>query len=282
MAKIDSVSLEEKFVEVEGIKTQYFTGGTGQSLLLIHGWPLAFHIPSPFLDNFAYHFKVFAINLPGFGKSGKLIFPPTVESYNKFLNNFVKTLKIGKHLVIGWSFGGLLTIKHATSQPENITKIVLCATAASGDEIAPGFQPVYKILSSVYEKIPFANRFFERILKDKKALVWAWEKISPNDPGKKSSISAAKKFSTAFNKALFDAALKVDLKKNCRRLKEIPTLIIAGEKDSLMTKEASKEIDKLIGTSHFLIVPDSMHGDVLNQDSLGIVIDFLKSKRKIV
>jgi len=279
MRKINSVSWEEKFIEVDGIKIHYFLGGKGPVLLLIHGWPLAFHLPSRFLDIFAQNFRVFAVNLPGFGKSEIPAFPPTVENYANFLNRFIKDLGIRKHSVIGWSFGGMVAIKYTAPNSKNISKIVLCGTAVRGDHVANKLlRGVYKFLSLTYEKIPLVDYFIRAILKSDRFLPWLWERISANDPSKFSSIAALKKMPVPFQKAIFDNALKVNLEKDCRKLKNIPTLILAGEKDNLMTVKCGAEIDGLIRTSYFMIVPNARHGDILNEDSINICLDFLFGK----
>jgi len=285
MFKSKKVSWEEKSVDIKGVKTHYLVGGSGMPLLLIHGWPLAFYPPDSLQDNFlskaSQCFRVYAPDLPGFGQSEKADFPPDIHKYADFLTRFRKTLKIKKHAVVGWSFGGMVAVKYAALNCEDITALVLCATAVSAKHIANHFlKRLFKTVNFACERIPLVEDLFEKLLKNDKILAWSWQKITPLDPSfsfeNDPSILSLKKLPVSFSRQIFQSGIKVNLKKDCHLLKNTPVFILSGEKDRLMTVEAGKEIDQLVGEAHFLIVPSTEHWNVLNQDSIEIILAFLK------
>jgi pimeloyl-ACP methyl ester carboxylesterase len=104
----------------------YLETGDGPPLLLIHGlfdlletWERL----TPLLSN---QFKLYAIDLPGFGKS------PLPEAWEESLSGmieavvaFVDRKGIGKASIIGSSMGGGVALGVAGRQPERVDKIVL-------------------------------------------------------------------------------------------------------------------------------------------------------------
>src|SRR3954470_19319454 len=60
-----------KFVDVGGIRTRYFDGGTGEALVLIHGgqWPstASADLWAPVFDHLAANFHVYAFDKLGHG-----------------------------------------------------------------------------------------------------------------------------------------------------------------------------------------------------------------------
>lgn len=276
MPKIDLVSLKEKFVDVEGIKMQYFTGGAGQPVLVIHGWPLSIHLPHWILEELARSFRVFAVNLPGFVGTEAPNFIPTIDNYARHLREFTGKLEIGKHSVIGWSYGGMVAIKYAASNQENVSRLVLCSTAATEKYIACRFlKLIYQSMSLAYDKVPGIDCLIEKLLDNNSVVAYIWEKFS-HDKNKDSSIADLKKLSVSFSKVIIDSILKVNLEKECRTLNEIPTLILCGEKDNFTSIKAGNELNKFINNSYLSIVSNSGHSDTLNKPSIGAVVAFIK------
>src|SRR5262245_52250046 len=62
---------EAKFVDVNGIRTRYFEGGTGEPLVLVHGgqWPSTASADgwAPIFDHLAANFHVYAFDKLGVG-----------------------------------------------------------------------------------------------------------------------------------------------------------------------------------------------------------------------
>ncbi len=76
---------------------------------------------------------------------------------------------------------------------------------------------------------------------------------------------------------MLDSVLRLDLISRCRKLKDLPVLLLAGQNDVLITVRAVKEIDDAIGKSIFMIVPYAEHWNILGGDSLQLIKNFLES-----
>jgi pimeloyl-[acyl-carrier protein] methyl ester esterase len=102
------------------------TVGTGEPLVLLHGWGLHGGLFSPLYAPLLDRFTVHAIDLPGHGYS------PACEPYDvptliKCLNEATAHIDVPM-TVLGWSFGGLLTQAWALAHPQRLKRIILFCT----------------------------------------------------------------------------------------------------------------------------------------------------------
>ncbi|QDZ39668.1 alpha/beta fold hydrolase [Euhalothece natronophila Z-M001] len=120
------ISLTREYWQWQGYKTVYTVQGEGQPLLLIHGFGASvghWRKNIPMLADAGY--KVFAIDLLGFGGSDKPALDYSVELWQQQLYDFWEA-KINEPTVfVGNSIGGLLTLMMLTQYPEISTGGVL-------------------------------------------------------------------------------------------------------------------------------------------------------------
>jgi pimeloyl-ACP methyl ester carboxylesterase len=81
-----------KFADVDGMRMHYVTGGTGEPLVLLHGWPQTWYAWRGIMPELAKHYTVYAVDLPGLGDSRG-----AAKSYDKkTLARYVHGLIAGK------------------------------------------------------------------------------------------------------------------------------------------------------------------------------------------
>ena len=100
------MKFEHKTYSASGIKMHYITAGKGKPLLFLHGVLADAMIYSNMLKPFAKKYKIIAVDLPCFGKSGTPKEVWDFRDYAAFLNRFIASLGIKKLVVMGHSFGG--------------------------------------------------------------------------------------------------------------------------------------------------------------------------------
>jgi pimeloyl-ACP methyl ester carboxylesterase len=124
--------LEFSFWEWRGYPIRYTQQGTGQPLLLIHGFGGAIgHWRQNIPALAAAGYQVFAIDLLGFGGSAKPDLPYEIELWQELLQDFWQA-HIQKPVVwIGNSIGGLLSLAMAAQAPEITQGLVLLNCAGS-------------------------------------------------------------------------------------------------------------------------------------------------------
>lgn len=121
----DIVSIAE--VRVDTKVVHYTVGGTGSTVLFLHGWGLGHHAYRSGLRRLAQlGFHVVAPALPGFGGTPDL--EPgnrTFVGYARWLTRFVKATGITPTVIVGHSFGGGVGIRVMADNPGYCQALVL-------------------------------------------------------------------------------------------------------------------------------------------------------------
>lgn len=101
--------------------------GDGDPVVFLHG--LGSYIPAwnKNLDFLSKHFRCIAVDLPGYGKSSKILHPATMEYYAAVIIDLMKILGYDQFTVCGHSMGGVIALKLAIDHPDKINKMVLVA-----------------------------------------------------------------------------------------------------------------------------------------------------------
>lgn len=98
--------------------------GSGEPLLLIHGWGMHGGMWGDIAERLAQDFRVIAVDLPGHGLSGK-----SEGSFS--LDDLVDALEeqFGEPLpVCGWSLGGQVALRWAGRHPDKVQRLALVAS----------------------------------------------------------------------------------------------------------------------------------------------------------
>lgn len=109
--------------DVDGVTMHYVTGGAGEPLVLLHGWPQSWYQWRPIMPALAEHYTVYALDLPGLGDSDGA--PP---SYDKAtLARFVHTLladRLGLRRInlVGHDLGAGVGFQYAAQFPDEVVR----------------------------------------------------------------------------------------------------------------------------------------------------------------
>ena len=139
---------DAKFVDVDGVRTRYFEGGSGEAILLVHGG----HFGSsgggavgwmPIFSRLAAHFNVYAIDKLGMGLTDK---PKSDEEYSmqataQQLYRFLQILGIDQVHLVGHSRGGLPVANIAVNYPEMVKTLTIFDSNTLALEDPPPHSP---------------------------------------------------------------------------------------------------------------------------------------------
>ncbi|MGF1587634.1 MAG: alpha/beta fold hydrolase [Pleurocapsa sp.] len=135
-------------------KIRYTVAGTGKPLLLIHGFGASighWQKNIPVLAEAGY--KVFAVDLLGFGGSDKAALDYTLELWQSQIRDFWSEHINEPTIFIGNSIGALLSLMVVTNHPE-ITAGGVLINCAGGLNHRPGdLNPVLGIVMSAFTKL---------------------------------------------------------------------------------------------------------------------------------
>ena len=124
------------FTEIEGIQVRYYERGSGDSIiLLLHGF-------GGDLDNWMFNFgtlseknRLFALDLPGHGKSTKTINDPSIKGMGEFVNKFLAIHNLTSVNIVGHSMGGAIAIQMFLDRPHIVKSLTLIGSAGLGKNI---------------------------------------------------------------------------------------------------------------------------------------------------
>lgn len=99
--------------------------GTGPSLVLIHGWGFNHHVWTPFLPYLTGQYRVYRLDLPGYGRSPR---GQAGDSVQRLADHVLEV--VPDHAIwLGWSLGGLVALAAAIKWPGRIRALMLMATS---------------------------------------------------------------------------------------------------------------------------------------------------------
>lgn len=118
-------------ITIDNIKTNYIVEGEGETILMLHGWGSNILPFNPLIKHLSPYYKVYALDMPGFGQSEEPQTAWGVDEFVNFIIKFTQEMKIEKAILVGHSFGGECIIKLANieSLPFQINKIILMGSA---------------------------------------------------------------------------------------------------------------------------------------------------------
>jgi proline-specific peptidase len=150
------VTVENGYIESDGLKLYYEIEGEGEPLIMLNGGP---GFPHDYLQetrSLTKYARLVYFDQRGTGKSDKS--DPsryTVDASADDVENVRQALDLGKCGVFGHSWGGMLAQSYVLKYPENVTKLILADTFSSiGDcnttlarmraSVPPEIEAIYK------------------------------------------------------------------------------------------------------------------------------------------
>jgi pimeloyl-ACP methyl ester carboxylesterase len=118
----------------------YDDRGSGQPVLLIHGYPLSRAMWQPQLENLSQSARLIAPDLRGYGESSSGLFdldnpePFSMEQFADDCAALLDALNIEQKVVVcGLSMGGYVALAFYRKYPQRVAGLVLTATRAGAD-----------------------------------------------------------------------------------------------------------------------------------------------------
>ena len=127
-----SIQMESKFILTPSGKIHAQVAGVGDAILLIHGYSPQFNSWRTWrknIDVLAQTYRVYALDLLGYGESDKPARASDVEFQTNALIALLDAEKIEHVTLIGLSWGGAIAQRIAARVPARVRKLVLVDSA---------------------------------------------------------------------------------------------------------------------------------------------------------
>ena len=236
------------FKNIGGQEIYYEKQGSGEPLLLLHGWGVDSTTFSSLIPWLSQHFTVYTLDFCGFGKSPAPKSVWGVSDYADMTEAFIKSEKIENPILLGHSFGGRVCLYLGA---RGIGKKILLVDAA-------GVRPkrTFKYYLRVYSykaakhffSLPFLRNYKEKVLN-------FWRKNSPSSDYKNTQ---------GVMRGIFVKVVNEDL---CFLMPKItaPTLLIYGENDTATPVSDARVMESKIKGSGLAVIPNAGHYSFLEQ-----------------
>jgi len=286
-------SFQSKTVMIDGINLHYLRGGSGPPLVLVHGLGSSAAVEFYYnLEPLAAHHRVFAIDLPGFGRSDKPVLEYTIDLFVRAVSDLMDCEGIERAAVMGVSMGGRVALGLALDSPQKVERLVLVDALGVG---APRRVLAYSILltrglgeltlrgtaRALRQMNPAViRRFWGWYLKrpNRVDTIWSNERIAH-----RGTLLATPAYRAAYLSALRSIAGMRKLRDGVvveDRLPEVrmPTLLIWGGHDHIFPASHAQSAKNRIPNARLEVFGDSGHTPQMEEPERfnRLVLDFLQ------
>jgi proline-specific peptidase len=274
------------FTKVTDARLYYESYGKGRPLVLMHSAWASHEWWQWQVPELSRSYRVYSYDARGHGKSTPLGDVFSVEGFTQDLVLFLRRLQIEETVLIGWSMGGIIAMQHCLDRPTGVKALILIAT--SGHRI-PRLK--LKIYSHYFHALLGLLMDFAQPRKyDRSAQQFPQQNLWLEH-------QVRNMLSPKVSQEVFDWVLS-DIRDNPRenffrvikslwnweaadKLSQIriPTLIIAGENDTLAPPRFSRLLQDSIPNSKLRIIENASHYLVLERPGLvnAEILQFLRS-----
>ena len=226
-------------INVANTLVNYIQYGTGEKdIILLHGWGQNIQMMKPVGDQLASKFRIFILDLPGFGASEEPKTVWNISDYSNMLEQFIIKLSIKKPIIIGHSFGGRIAIRYSADNP--IEKLILFGSPCIRTKKK---LPLYVKFLKTLKKIPGLDSFGEKM-----------KKYIGSRDYKAASPTMRKILVQVVNEDLSSYAAKI----------EEPTLLIWGENDTESLVSEAKQLEAIMPDAGLIILPGTHYAYLEN------------------
>ena len=173
--KLDELNIEYEYLKIDTTfgETNIIVSGKSQNppLIIIHGSNGCAPIALEAYPNLSKDFKVYAVDvLAQPNKSAETRLSMKDDSYGKWINEIIESLKIDNVILAGFSFGGLVILKTLEFNESKIKEVYLSAPAyvVNGNPIIALFKifiPMKRFIST--KKSKYVEKFLAEVFTER-------------------------------------------------------------------------------------------------------------------
>jgi pimeloyl-ACP methyl ester carboxylesterase len=276
--------VERSRIDLHGQPYFYRTAGSGPLVVLLHGIAGSSATWEPVIPRLAGQARVIAPDLLGHGESAK---PPgdySLGAYANLIRDLLEALGEDRATIVGHSLGGGIAMQFAYQYPERTERLVLVSSGGLGREVhpilraavLPGAEIVLPWLSvAATRSIGTAVKTLGRIgFHESADLAEAWRGFfSLEEP------NARRAFLHTVRGVVDPGGQRVNAADKLYLAAGVPTLIVWGDRDSLIPVTHAHKAHEAIAGSRLEIFPGSGHYPYLDDPErfAAILLDFIRT-----
>jgi pimeloyl-ACP methyl ester carboxylesterase len=278
----------DQFIEVDGVRVRYWASGErGPHLLLIHGLGAAVEYWQFILPQLSQHFRVIALDLPGFGKTSA---PGTVDFslsyFASFVKSFTDTLGLESFYLAGHSLGGGICLQLSLDYPGSVEKLFLINSVGFSLQVTI----MFRLMS-----LPILGRFMLYVSKKVYARALRFsahhgEKVSDAFVDEMYAIASTDKHRESMLKILRNNAGVFGMKykplksifDRLHTLCHLPVFVLWGDQDRLLNIQHLSHAKKYLSHAKTYVIHDCGHMPMIEfpEKTAQLMQDFFLSNQE--
>lgn len=271
-------------VSIHGHSVGYRRGGTGQTILLIHGLAGSSKSWDDVLELLTPHADVIAVDLLGHGESAKPSGDYSLGAFASGLRDFLSILGIDSVTIVGHSFGGGVAMQLAYQHPHLVDRLVLVGSGGLGREVSwllrlltlPGAEYVMPIAfpKPIVDRATQVGRLLGRrnIRSAKFGEMWrAYSSLA--------GATNRKAFVRTMRGVIEPTGQTINATDRLYLAAHVPTMIVWGDHDGIIPVAHAHAAHELISTSRLEIIEGTGHFPHVEQPDTfaNLLIDFVEN-----
>ena len=256
---------EVEFVSIHGHEVAYRTAGDGPVLVLLHGIAGSSATWSRVIDRLAQTHTVVAPDLLGHGESAKPRGDYSLGAYASGVRDLMVALGLDHATVVGHSLGGGVAMQLAYQFPDRVERLVLVGAGGLGKDVSlilralalPGAEYVLPVLltAPLRRAVGVVVDLADKVrLRPDPVLAELWESW-----GRLTDARAQRAFVHTVRSVIDVQGQRVSARDRLYLAQQMPSLIVWGDRDSIIPVEHAHETHALMPGSRLEIFEGGGH-----------------------
>ena len=252
-------------VELHGKPVTYHRMGEGPAIVLVHGITSSSRTWRQVMPRLAERHDVIAPDLLGHGRSAKPRGDYSLGAYASGIRDLLAILDVPSATIVGHSLGGGIAMQFAYQFPTRVERLVLVDSGGLGSEVnivlraatLPGAEVVLPLLFSrplrgIGQMAgAVLGRLGMRADANVRGLVEGFESLGDRD-GRRAFVHTARS-------VIDPLGQRVDARDRLYLSENVPTLLVWGARDPIITVEHGRGAHGLMPHSRLEIFPEAGH-----------------------
>jgi len=233
--RVPSGPLHDHWATVEGLRlyarvAHPTPAPSLRTVILVHGAFISSRYMVPLAARLALHYNVYALDLPGYGRSDRPARVPTVAGFSAILACWMDAVGLARAAFVANSFGCQIVADLAVRSPARVARAILVGPTVDPAHHTLGQQGARLLLDGAREP----RRYLPLLLGD-------CLKIGPHAGAQ-----------------LVHVVLADRIEDNLPRM-AVPTLVVRGEHDPLVPQRWGEEATRLLPVARLAVIPGVAH-----------------------
>jgi pimeloyl-ACP methyl ester carboxylesterase len=247
----------EKIIETGGKQVFYRVTGTGEPVMLVHGFGESGEVWKLQVDHLQNKFRLIVPDLPGSGRS-EMAGDMSMDGMAEILNAILNAEGLGQVTMIGHSMGGYITLAFVNRYPGKLKAFGLFHSTAFADSEEKktarkkGIEFIRKNGTSEFLKTTSPNLFSPATQADNPGLIDEF-------------LAGLDNFSIPAFVSYYESMMQREDHTDVLKSTTLPVLFVIGEHDSAIPKEDALRVAHLPGISYIHILHHSGHMGMLEE-----------------